>query len=70
MVTLVGLNQDNWEDCADLQVSEEQAQFIASNLYSIAEVQFLPRFIVKGIQHQDTLVGLVMYGIDPDDGNY
>lgn len=70
MVTLVELNQDNWEDCADLQVSEEQSQFIASNLYSIAEVQFLPRFIVKGIQHQETLVGLVMYGIDPDDGNY
>lgn len=48
MVTLVELNQDNWEDCADLQVSEEQSQFIASNLYSIAEVQFYHGLSLKG----------------------
>nr|WP_307773226.1 GNAT family N-acetyltransferase [Providencia stuartii] len=70
MVTLVKLDKNNWEDCADLQVSETQSQFIASNLYSIAEVQFLPNFTVKGIQHEEVLIGLVMYGIDPDDGNY
>lgn len=70
MVTLVVLTQDNWEDCADLQVSEEQSAFIASNLYSIAEAQFLTGFVVKGISLGDEMIGMLMYGIDPDDGNY
>ncbi|WP_369308546.1 GNAT family N-acetyltransferase [Providencia rettgeri] len=70
MVTLVVLTTENWEDCADLQVSQAQSAFIASNLYSIAEVQFLTGFVVKGICHQGEMIGMVMYGIDPDDGNY
>lgn len=70
MVTLIDINKDNWEICAELSVSDVQAQFIASNLYSIAEVQFLPSFKLKGISYNNELAGMVMYGIDPDDGNY
>lgn len=70
MVTLDVLTQENWEDCADLQVLQAQSELIAPNLYSIAEAQFLPGFVVKGICHQGEMVGMVMYGIDPDDGNY
>lgn len=70
MVTLVVLTPENWEECADLQVSPTQSAFIASNLYSIAEVQFLTGFVVKGICHRDEMIGMLMYGIDPDDGNY
>lgn len=70
MVTLIDINKDNWEICAELSVSDVQAQFIASNLYSIAEVQFLSSFKLKGISYNNELAGMVMYGIDPDDGNY
>ncbi|MGG4663680.1 GNAT family N-acetyltransferase [Providencia vermicola] len=70
MVTLEVLTQENWENCADLQVLQEQSEFIAPNIYSIAEAQFLPGFVVKGICYRHKMVGMLMYGIDPDDGNY
>ncbi|ESU33133.1 hypothetical protein G3A_07595 [Bacillus sp. 17376] len=44
--------------------------FVASNLYSISEVQFLDQFTASGIYAADQMVGFAMYGIDPDDNNY
>lgn len=41
-ITLKKITRENWEECIDLRVSIEQQRFVASNLYSIAEVQFLP----------------------------
>ena len=69
-VNLVALTKDNWEECANLTVSEEQKHFMASNLYSIAEVQFLPNFEVFGIHDAEKMVGFAMAGIDADDNNY
>ncbi|MFT9600277.1 GNAT family N-acetyltransferase [Mesobacillus sp.] len=43
---------------------------MASNLYSIAEVQFLDQFKTSGIFEGEQMVGFAMYGIDPDDNNY
>lgn len=53
-----------------MSVTEEQKSFVASNLYSIAEVQFLDDFYAKGIYLDDKMVGFAMYGIDPDDHNF
>ncbi|OCA90680.1 hypothetical protein A8F94_02040 [Bacillus sp. FJAT-27225] len=69
-VKLVSLTRDNWEDCANLTVNEEQKRFMASNLYSIAEVQFLPNFEAFGIDNGGKMVGFAMAGLDPDDNNY
>lgn len=49
---------------------KEQQTFIASNLYSIAEVQFLDNFYAKGIYFDEKMIGFTMFGIDPDDKNY
>lgn len=43
---------------------------MASNLYSIAEVQFLDDFHAMGVYEGEEMVGFAMFGIDPDDGNY
>lgn len=43
---------------------------MASNIYSIAEVQFLDDFVAMGIYDKDEMVGFTMFGIDPDDHNY
>ncbi|MHC0036963.1 GNAT family N-acetyltransferase [Pseudoneobacillus sp. C159] len=69
-LTLKPIDKYNWEDAIDLSVKEEQRSFMASNLYSIAEVQFLDNFYAKGIYSDDQMVGFAMYGIDPDDNNY
>jgi diamine N-acetyltransferase len=69
-ITLQPINKGNWEEAIDLKVHSEQQKFMASNLYSIAEVQFLENFHAMGVYLDDVMVGFTMYGIDPDDGNY
>ncbi|ENQ3079117.1 GNAT family N-acetyltransferase [Bacillus sp. WLY-B-L8] len=69
-LSLKTIDKSNWEDAIQLSVNQEQQPFIASNLYSIAEVQFLDNFYAKGIYLDNEMVGFTMFGIDPDDHNY
>ncbi|MCU5684966.1 GNAT family N-acetyltransferase [Bacillus wiedmannii] len=64
------IDKSNWKEAIRLSVKEEQQTFIASNLYSIAEVQFLDNFYAKGIYLDEKMIGFTMFGIDPDDNNY
>ncbi|WP_078555607.1 GNAT family N-acetyltransferase [Bacillus alkalicellulosilyticus] len=68
--SLKSIDKSNWEEAIQLSVKEDQQSFIASNLYSIAEVQFLDNFYTKGIYIDTKMIGFTMYGIDPDDHNY
>ncbi|GIQ71409.1 GNAT family N-acetyltransferase [Xylanibacillus composti] len=70
MISLRSVDQSNWEECIKLKPKIEQQRFIASNLYSIAECQFLTGFVMKAIYFDEELVGFSMYGVDPDDLNY
>ncbi|HEU0295709.1 MAG TPA: GNAT family N-acetyltransferase [Anaerolineales bacterium] len=60
--------KENWEALIDLKVREDQREFVASNLYSIAEAQFGEDFEGHwdfhpfGIYEGDTPVGFFMYG--------
>ena len=65
-VILKELTQDNWEACIDLKVHPEQENFVASNLYSIAESQFYPGCIPLAVYDDETLVGFIMYEPDPE----
>ena len=69
-VTLKPITKENWEEAIDLTVKEEQKHFIVSNLYSIAEVQFLENFKASGIHFEGKMAGFAMYGIDPEDNNF
>ncbi|WP_020063225.1 GNAT family N-acetyltransferase [Bacillus sp. 123MFChir2] len=69
-MSLKKIDKRNWEDAIQLSVDQEQQPFIASNLYSIAEVQFLDNFYAKGIYLDNKIVGFTMFGIDGDDHNY
>lgn len=70
MITLKPIDKSNWEACISLCVKPEQSEFVASNLYSIAEAQFLNGFSSMAIYSNQTLVGYALFGIDPDDHNY
>ncbi|UPW84469.1 N-acetyltransferase [Lysinibacillus sp. Ag94] len=70
MLSLRSIDQSNWEACIQLKPKQEQEEFIASNLYSIAESKFLPQMKIKAIYCGEILIGFAMYGIDSDDGNY
>ncbi|MEW9050510.1 MAG: GNAT family N-acetyltransferase [Neobacillus sp.] len=69
-IKLRKVTKENWEECIDLQVREDQKKYIASNLYSIAQVQFLENFEALAIYHNETMVGFTLFGLDEDDHNY
>ncbi|MCU5300020.1 GNAT family N-acetyltransferase, partial [Bacillus paranthracis] len=69
-IYLKPIDKNNWEEAIRLSVKKEQQTLIASNLYSIAEVQFLDDFYAKGIYLDETMIGFTMFGIDSDDNNY
>ncbi len=68
MPELRPVTKDNWEALIDLKVKPEQKNFVASNLYSIAQSQFGEDFEGHwdlhplGIYDGDTPVGFLMYG--------
>ncbi|MCM3082104.1 MULTISPECIES: GNAT family N-acetyltransferase [Brevibacillus] len=64
------ITSENWEECIQLQPSEDQEHFIASNLYSLAQSKFLPNFETLAVYKDQAMVGFVMFGIDPDDSQY
>jgi diamine N-acetyltransferase len=63
-VELRELTKDNWIDCIDLEVAEDQTRFVAPNLYSIAEGSFTPGTEKRAIYAGDTMVGFVMWKVD------
>ncbi|MFG1733006.1 hypothetical protein PAEVO_10880 [Paenibacillus sp. GM2FR] len=70
MITLHAIDKDNWEDCIRLKPTPEQEKWIAPNLYSIAEAQFMEGFETRAIYHDEEMIGFVMYGLHPHDDNY
>ena len=68
MPELRAISIQNWEELIDLKVRDDQKNFVASNLYSIAESQFGADFeghwdlTAYGIYEGTTPVGFLMYG--------
>ena len=73
-VKLIKISLENWEDALDLKVSEDHKQYVASNIYSIAEGQFYPDVNAYGIYNDELMVGFTMYGTikgsDSDDDDF
>jgi diamine N-acetyltransferase len=68
MPELRPVTKDNWEALIDLKVRDDQKNFVASNLFSIAQAQFGEEFEGHwdlhpfGIYDGETPVGFLMYG--------
>lgn len=69
-VTLKEIDRDNWRQVTRLKVAPEQESFVAPNVYSLAEASVYPDHVPLAVYDDDTMVGFVMYTLDPDDGNY
>ena len=70
MIDFKEITKDNFWQVINLEVDERQKEFVASNVISIAQSKIEPSCIPLAIYTDNTLVGFLMYGIDPDDGNY
>jgi len=63
-VTLRPITKDNWLACIDLRPADDQVNFIAPNVFSIAESHFYPQTHIRAIYADETLVGFLMWGVD------
>lgn len=70
VVRLSPVTRHDWEHVIRLHLPEGQRAFVAPNLYSLAEVQFLTDGTALAVYAAQTLVGFVMYAFDEDDRQY
>jgi len=69
MIKLEKITWDNWEECMNLEVTEEQDDFVASNTYSLSQSyvallndEYPP--LTYAIYNDDVMVGFTMFGYD------
>ena len=67
-VTLRDVTRENWKECARLKVADEQAAFVAPNLWSLAESRFETHCVPQGIYDGEEMVGFAMYGVEEGTG--
>ncbi|MBN2306241.1 MAG: GNAT family N-acetyltransferase [Anaerolineae bacterium] len=60
------ITPENFIECIKLKVHEDQISFVASNVFSIAQAYVHPQCHVRAIYAGDTMVGFVMWGMDPE----
>lgn len=69
-VTLREVDESNFWQCINLKVADEQTDFVATNLYSIAESKVRPHFVPQAIYDGEELIGFALYGRDPQTAKY
>jgi diamine N-acetyltransferase len=62
LVTLEPVTVENWLDCIALEVAPDQRDFVAPNLFSIAQAQFYPTWTPLAIYRATALVGFLLLG--------
>ena len=67
-VKLEDVTARNWHAVARLKLAPEQADLVASNLYSIAQSKFDPDARPRAVYAGKTLVGFLMYDVDERSG--
>ena len=70
MVELQPVTQENFRACIKLHVAESQKQFVAPNMYTIAEAYIDPKLTPYAIADGGTVVGLVATEIVPENEIY
>lgn len=70
MIALKEIDRNNFFDVIKLSVADEQREFVATNLFSLAQAKAFPECVCLAIYHDDILVGFTMYCIDDRDHEY
>jgi diamine N-acetyltransferase len=66
-IVLREINMENFRECIQLHVRDDQRGFVAPNVYSLAEAKVDGVSIPLAIYNEDTMVGFIMYCFDQDD---
>lgn len=60
-VTLREITRDNWRECVRVRVDASQTQFVASNMFSLAQSKYEPECVPLAVYDDEQMVGFVMY---------
>ncbi len=60
-ISLCPITADNWLECAMLKLEPGEEQFIAPNIWGIAERQFASELMTRAVYHDNMMIGFVMY---------
>ena len=69
-ITLRDITRENFNQCVKLEVDAGQENFVAKNVYSIAQSRVEPTFLPQAVYDGEEMVGFVMYGYDHEEGCY
>lgn len=69
MTTLQEVTRENWFACAKLSVNAHQEDYVASNVFTIAESKFEPHHQLRAICNGERVVGMLAFchEDDPED---
>lgn len=70
MIAFKEIDRNNFFDVIKLKVADEQSEFVATNLFSLAQAKAFPECVCLAIYHDDLLIGFTMYCIDEEDHEY
>lgn len=70
MIHLRPIDRDNWIAVVNLRVSESQKDYVAANVYSLAQAKAQPECVPLAVYDGDVPVGFLMYCLDADDREY
>ena len=70
MIYFKEITRENFDDCLFLEVTEEQEDFVASTMFSLAEAYVFTENTPLAIYNDKEMVGFLMYELDPDDNEY
>ena len=65
-IILKEICKENWEECIELEVEENQESFVAPNSYSLLQSKYEDGAYPMGIYDGETMVGFLMYCFDED----
>ncbi len=62
------ISRENLLECIGLHTSDDQKEFVATNVFSIAQAYVEPTWVPLAIYADETMVGFVMYGREVETG--
>ncbi len=69
-VLLREITPENFKECIELKVADDQTNFVAPNVTSIAQCVIYPKAKPMAVYADGELVGFARFGFDDDDGRY
>jgi len=63
-VTLAEIDRSNYQECIDLELRDDQKEYVAPNLFSLVQAAYEPDMYPLGVFSRGKMVGFILYDYD------